>query len=800
MSNGRIRRLSLLVAVISCALVACGGAQSRLANHLTRGKDYFDAGSYQKASVEFRNALQIDPKNAEAQLMNGRVSEQLGDARAALQAYQTVIALQPAAAAGPAALGRLFVFAGAPDRALEIITPALAKNPADADLLTVRGAARLQQKDAAGALEDAEAAVKAAPQNENAIALLASLYRQQQRPDRAREIVARAVAARPKSVDLRQILAAIAFEMGDSAAAEKELRTVIELRPDELSHRTRLALFLARAKRLDDARRVLEDSVAALPANDEAKLGLADFLVAQGSREQGEKALRGFIARDAKNYELRLGLGALLQRAQANEEALAEYRSIVADDDTGPRGVIARDRIAAMQISAKDFAAARATIDDTLKLNPRDNDALTLRAGLALDQNDSSAAITDLRSVLRDQPQSVVVRRTLARAHVQNHEPALAEDVLREAMQLAPRDVAVRVDLAQLLGQTNRFEQAVTLLEDAVRQAPTDVAAREMLIKAYLATRNFAGARTAAEDLKTLRPDGASGFYLAGLAAQAQLKPDEAERELTRALELQPQALDALAAYVRLQASRGRIADAQARVRAVLDKDPHNAIARNLLGELLVIDKAYPAATEAFGAAIADASSWPQPYRNLALVKIAQQDAVAARAAYERALEPTKYSPEIVADLAALYERDGKPDAAIALYERLHQREPGQEVAANNLAMLLVTYRTDKSSLARARELTAPFASSDSGSLLDTSGWVRFKLGETQDALALLERAVSRSPDSRVIRYHLAMAQMQAGLAEKARTNLETALQGDTVFSGRDEARAALDDLKRRAG
>ena len=55
----------------------------------------------------------------------------------------------------------------------------------------------------------------------------------------------------------------------------------------------------------------------------------------------------------------------------------------------------------------------------------------------------------------------------------------------------------------------------------------------------------------------------------------------------------------------------------------------------------------------------------------------------------------------------------------------------GAEIAVN-LAMLLVTYRTDRPSLARAKELTAPFTNSESGSLLDTSGWVRFKLGETQ--------------------------------------------------------------------
>ncbi len=105
-----------------------------------------------------------------------------------------------------------------------------------------------------------------------------------------------------------------------------------------------------------------------------------------------------------------------------------------------------------------------------------------MRANIAMARGEAVAAITDLRAVLRDQPNAVLVMRALARAHLQNGEPALAEEVLRNAMQVNQRDVATRMDLATFLAQSGRYEDAKPLLEQIVLDAPTDVAVRQGLL------------------------------------------------------------------------------------------------------------------------------------------------------------------------------------------------------------------------------------------------------------------------------------------------------------------------------
>ena len=55
-------------------------------------------------------------------------------------------------------------------------------------------------------------------------------------------------------------------------------------------------------------------------------------------------------------------------------------------------------------------------------------------------------------------------------------------------------------------------------------------------------------------------------------------------------------------------------------------------------------------------------------------------------------------------DLAQLQERLGQVDGAVRTYEDWLRREPRSLVAANNLAMLLITHKSaDSASLARAR-------------------------------------------------------------------------------------------------
>jgi tetratricopeptide (TPR) repeat protein len=808
-SIGRIQLVVAMAATLTL-LSGCGGAQARFGSHFERGKQYLQQGNIDKADIEFRNALQIRSKDPDALYYGGLVAERKGNVRNAAGYYQAAIDSRADFADARARLGRLYVFGAVTPKALEVIAPGLAQHPENPDLLAVRAAAEQQRKNLPAALTDAEHAIKVAPGNENAAAVLAALYADNHDYARATTVLRNALSINPKSVDLHEVLTNIYLLDRNAEQAEAQMRTIIGLQPDELPPRTQLAGFLQRQRKLDAAQQVLEEAVRVFDRHEatqnaqnasRAKLALVNFIVAERSREQGEKLLRGFMARDPDNYELRFGLGALLLRAKDLPAATAVYQEVIAKDRLGPQGLAARDRIAAIQVSQGQDAQARKLIAEVLQKNPRDDDALILRAHIAMNAHDPTSAVADLRVVLRDQPRSLPLQQLIARAYLEKNEPALAEEALRAAMDIAPDDVATRTQLAQVLVQRGHPEQSVTLLQDGVKRSPKSIPLRLALTRLYLSQKNGAAAHDAAADLTSAEPQSPLGPYFAGLASFEMGKLDDSRKEFEQALALAPADADAMQALANLELAAHKPDRALARVQAAVARNPKDPRNLNLLGELQMRSKDYERAGTAFAQASELAPKWWLPYRNQALAREAAGDTAGAVERFAAGLKAAPLEAALVIEAGAFLEQHGQVDAAIAAYDALYAgNRDTRQLAANNLAMLLANHKTDAASLDRARDLSAPFSSSTNSNFLDTSGWVRFKRGEFRDALPVLERASATAPDSRVIRYHLAMTELRLGMKDRARSDLRSALQGTSEFSGSAEARSVLASLGASTG
>jgi tetratricopeptide (TPR) repeat protein len=785
----------LVLGLAALSVAACGGAQSRMAKHMGKGQAFLAAGNFEKARVEFQNALQIVPTDAQARYENGVVDEKLGKTRDAAQFYQGAIDVNPDHVAARANLARLYLFAGAPERALDLIKPALEKHPDDAELLTVRAAARLQQKDLSGAQADAERAVQLAPTNEDAVAVLAGLYTSAGANDKAQTLLEQSIQKMPETIDLRLALAQVYSQENRVADSEGLLIKLVELRPTEQAHRLRLAQYYVRLNQIDAAESTLRRAVKDLPADHDLKLALVDFLAARRNREAAEKELKQMIAAAPDDNELKFALARFYEGGHQSAQAETIYQEVIKKEGLDSDGLSARNRLATLRAQRGDVAGALALANEVLAKSPRDDDALLMRGDIALAKQDPRSAIVDLRAVLRDQPNSVGVLRILARAHLANGEPAVAEETLRHAVEANPKDFALRLDFAELLVRLNKPEQAKPILKEFLSQQPGNVPALDAQFRVSLATNDLAAAKAAAENIVAARPKAAIGYFYEGMTAEADKRPDDALRLYAAAVDAEPTAMEPLQAQMRLLLAAKRVDEAFKRADELSSRYPASPLGPEAKGELLLTKGRNAEAQSAFNDAIARAPKWWPPYHGLAAVQMAAKNPDAAIEILGKAKSVVQQPDRLEIELAALLEATAKHDQAITEYEAVLARNPQSEVAMNNLAMLLATYKKDRASLDRAKELSARFADSVNPSYLDTYGWVLYKRGEAAASVPVLERAVEKSPDEPIARYHLGMAQSQLGSSSEARDNLLRAVNSGAKFTGLDEAKATLDKI-----
>lgn len=790
------KQLFLLgMVLISCT--ACSGAESRKTDYYQRGQKYFTEQNYDKARIELRNALQIDPKYVDARYLYGVVAEKRGDIREAFGQYQSVLDSDAKFEPARAALARIYMLGGMSDKSRELVDVGLKDDPKNAALLTVRGALEARQGHLPAALEDAEQANKLVPNDEYTISLLASLYKQSARLDKAVEVVSGAVKQLPKSADLRIVLADLKANQQDYAGVEQLLKEIIALDPQNVENRARLVRFYLSRKDQAAAEAAWRQAIVAVPARVEPKLALIDLLWSQRSEEAAQAEVQAQLKREPKNAELKLAIGNYLEQHDRATAAEQLYKEVIKQEDKEPKGLAARDQLAALALKRNDTKTAEALIAEVLKESQRDNDALILRANIALQRGDATTAITDLRSVLRDKPNSAPLMRALAKAHLQNNEAALAEETLRNALQTNPADVPTRKELAQLLLQQGKGDQAQTVLNQlaSVQGNNVDLDVLDAQFKAQLMQKDYKAANESATKIQELRPKSAVGWYYAALVAEGQQQRDVARRNYEHALELQPDVAEPLAAITRLDVADKQSKRAIERLDKMIAQNPKHAVALNLRGEIWFADKQWQHAAESFSKAIEVAPQWAPPYDNLALAQLQLKQTDAALATYKNGFEKTK-AEVLATKLATAYERLNKPEESISVYEQWVAQQPQSKLAVNNLTMLLLNYRaTDKGSLARATQLADSLNGSNEPALLDTRGWVKYKNGDYQAAVNLLQQAANAHKDSPTIRYHLGMAQFRAGNANEARGNLQAAIATGQSFFGVDEAKSTLTQL-----
>jgi tetratricopeptide (TPR) repeat protein len=255
----------------------------------------------------------------------------------------------------------------------------------------------------------------------------------------------------------------------------------------------------------------------------------------------------------------------------------------------------------------------------------------------------------------------------------------------------------------------------------------------------------------------------------------------------------------ALEGMVRCWIAADKVDDAIEYLQQHTQSYPEQMPAKFLLGTMYARTEQYSRAIALYEEVMAVTEPAVMLYSALA---IAYPDDVDARIkVLERGLAEIPDDRDLAFSLAGEYQTAGRIDEAMALYEDLLSVDPDRPVVANNLAGLLLDFRSDEASFKRALDLVTRFSRSDRPAFLDTLGWAYYRVGNYDQAVVFLERAVVAAGEMPELRYHLGMTYLALDNELGARQELNQAIvlaqeQAQGGFTGIEDARATLEALQ----
>ena len=529
------------LALLLCALAACS-AQSGAAYE--RGLAAFDLGDVRTARVEFLNALQADPEDKAARVMQARVHLALGDGVAAeseilrarlsgAPAHETAhllahaellqgdarAALAEAAGAAPEheayaarIRGRAYMALGDNGNALAAFNRALVVAPGDSAVWTDVARFRRSNGDIAGALEAVDRAVAARPRNAEALVLRGLLSRGQYGLAAALPWFDRALEVDGGNVEA---LIERAITYGDMGRMSDMLSDTREVHRLTGGHRTAYylqAVLAARARNFALARSLWERTSGAFDDTPAGRLLLSAIDFETGNEEQAARRLAGLLADQPRNRRARRLLAAAQWRMGDAAATAATLRPIAdrpdADsyslslmgralarlgDGAGASLYLARaarphsaSLTALDPLSEGDFAAVRRAAD----ADPGDGPAQVRLVSVLLARGQSEEALARARRLQAGSPGAPEVHILVGDALGARGDFAAAAEQYRRAANLAfTESVAMR--LIEALRRSNQIEAADNVLNLFVQQNPRSVPGLILLGGREMQRRNW---------------------------------------------------------------------------------------------------------------------------------------------------------------------------------------------------------------------------------------------------------------------------------------------------------------------
>jgi len=749
----RLAWAALGVAVLSLGIAGCSrSAQS----YFERGNARLEEGKIDAAVLEYRNAVQKDPKFAAARQKLADVYMRQGNAAGALGEYVRAADLLPNDAAAQVQAGSLLLLARRAEDAKARADKALAVDPKNVEALVLRANALAGLTDLDGALKEMQQALQLDPRSSFQSNLGALQMAKGNLPE-AEAAFRQAVETDPKSVAAQVALGQFLWSTGKAADAEGAFKAALGADDTSQLATRAMAAYYLRSNRPAEAEPYLKKTVV-LTGSADSRLSLADYYVRM-KRPADAIAVLESLSKDARYWALaKAGIADIYHSEGKNAEA---YR----------------------------------TADEVIAKHPSLAAARIVRGRLFLADGRLDEALADGQAAVKADPQNVEAHFLLGTVYEGKRDLENAARSLGEVLRLNPRASAAQVRLAMIEMQRNNVQAAIQLVDQVATDQPENVPALLVLARSLVAKGDLTRAAEVTAKLVERAPQSPAVQNQAGMLAMAKGDRAGARAAFEKALALADTMVEPLTGLVTLDLQEKKPAQARARLEARLAKTPDASAVLALAGRTWAATGDPAKSEEYLKRAIAADASNLDAYSVLGSLYLQQQKPDQAVAEFDKmaAKQPGAIGPATLS--ALILQGQGKEQEAQQRYERLVEANPKAAVAANNLAWM---YASRGEQLDRALQLAqaAKAELPENPQVSDTLAFVYLKKDLPSLAVPLLRQAVEKEPSNAAFHYRLGLAYSGTGDKAAARQELERALSLKPDFDSAADARTLLEKLQ----
>lgn len=785
-----------LVILLIAGITACTPPEEKAENYYAKGMALLEK-SPDKAKLEFQNALQIKKNMTKAMYGIALVAEQKSDWKATFSLLNKVLEQEPQHIDALVKTGQILLAGGVLDVALERSNQALAVDKNNVSALNLHAAIQLKLDNPKGAIDFANAALAIDPSNQDSYVVLASERLAAKDEAKAIEFLDQALKKDQKNLAVQLIRIRALESLSKTTEAEKSYINVIKIFPDTTAIRKNYAQFLLENNRATEAEQQLRAIAQATPEQLQAKLDVIRFLIATKGPAAGRTELESYVKSAPDNYELMFALVNLYQVQQefAKEDDLLKKISAKAGDTDN--GFKARALMAYKHMQAGNKAEAVKILNVILNIDNRNEQALTLRANIALEDKNYEAAIADLRTILKEAPNSAGAALMLANAYERAGSIELAEAQYASAFEAGKFSSDFGLPYTQFLVRNKQAERAEKVLEQMMDANPNDAFVMRSLAQAKITRGDFAAAQALADKAKLANSKSNLSDQILGAISSSQQDIEGTLSAFIRAHEVDPNDTQPIVAIVRTYMQAGKSKEAFAFIANVLKANPANIDAKLILGQLYANAGNFEAATEIYLEVISERPNSPQAYQQLAAIQFKTKQVTEAEKTIQQGLTISPKDFGLQLAQASIYESTARYDEAIKVYEMMLKSRPDSEIVVNNLASLLSDHRSDQTSINRAYEMAKLIKDSPAPQFLDTFGWASFKAGKFDEAEQAVKAAIEKAPEGAIYHYHLGKIYVAKNDNVQAKLALQNAIKhaNNEPFDQKDDAIALLKSL-----